>query len=80
MSAETHQAGAASKYDRLIAAAKAVRTCAVPMPYAVSSMGFSSARTAGLAPPLTITCPTPSTCESFCATIESAESYICESW
>ena len=42
-----------------------------------SARGFSSTRTAGLAPPPTITCPTPSTCASFCARMESAASYIC---
>jgi len=42
------------------------RTSPSPMPYLFSASGFSSARTAGSDPPPTFTCPTPSTCDSFC--------------
>jgi hypothetical protein len=43
----------------------------------LSAVGFSSARTAGSELPLTVTWPTPATCESFCATTVEAASYIC---
>ena len=46
------------------------------MPCAFSAVGLSSARTAGSALPPTVTCPTPRTCESFCATTVEAQSYI----
>ncbi len=42
-----------------------------------SSVGFTCTRTAGRELPQTSTCPTPSICESFCASTESAKSYIC---
>ena len=47
------------------------------MPLAASRVGSSSTRTAGSAPPPTVTWPTPSTCESFCASTVEAASYIC---
>ena len=40
-------------------------------------MGLSSTRTAGSELPPTVTWPTPRTCESFCATMVDAASYIC---
>ncbi len=46
------------------------RTCS-------SASGLSSTRTAGSELPPTVTWPTPSTCESFCASIVEAASYIC---
>ena len=59
------------------AAASALRTSPRPMPWALSAVGFSSTRTAGSELPLTVTCPTPCTCESFWATTDEAASYIC---
>src|ERR1700680_764645 len=58
---------------------RAVRTESRPTPSLFSSMGLTSARTAGFAPPPTKTCPTPSTCASFWARIESAALYISDS-
>ena len=55
----------------------APRTCSSEMPLAASRTGSSSTRTAGSAPPLTTAWPTPSTCESFCASTVEAASYIC---
>ena len=40
------------------------------------AVGFSSMRTAGSELPPTVTCPTPLTCDSFCAMIVEAASYI----
>ena len=55
----------------------APRTCSSETPLAASRTGSSDTRTAGSAPPLTVACPTPSTCESFCASTVEAASYIC---
>ena len=55
----------------------ALRTCSSEMPLDASRTGSSSTRTAGSAPPLTVAWPTPSTCESFCASTVEAASYIC---
>ena len=50
-----------------------VRICAVLMPYLFKAAGFNSTRTAGSELPPTLTCPTPSICDSFCAsTVEAA--------
>src|SRR5438128_5109039 len=46
------------------------------MPIWLRRFGSTRARTAGFAPPPTNTWPMPSTCESFCARIESAASYM----
>ena len=54
----------------------AARTSSTPMPYLLSAVGLSSTRTAGSELPPTVTCPTPSTCDSFCARIVDAASYI----
>ena len=48
-----------------------------PTPSLLSSIGLTSARTAGGAEPYMNTWPTPFTCDSFCDRIESAASYIC---
>ena len=47
------------------------------MPYLFNCDGFSSTRTPGSALPPTITWPTPVTCDSFCAMMVEAASYIC---
>ncbi len=47
------------------------------MPYLESDCGLSSTRTAGSELPPTCTWPTPSTWDSFCATMVDAASYIC---
>ena len=60
-----------------LAVASAVRTCSRPMPYLFTASGFSSTRTDGSALPPTITCPTPLICDSFCAMMVEAASYIC---
>ena len=54
-----------------------VRTSSRPSPALLSWVGLTSTRTPGSALPPTITWPTPSICESFCARIEEAASYIC---
>ena len=59
-----------------LALASVVRTWSRPICMLSRARGFSSTRTAGLAPPPTVTWPTPSTCASFWASIESAASYI----
>jgi hypothetical protein len=43
----------------------------------LSTVGLSSTRTAGSAEPATVTCPMPLTCDSFCARMVDAASYIC---
>ena len=55
----------------------ALRTCSSEMPWAARRTGSSATRTAGRAPPFTLAWPTPSTCESFCASTVEAASYIC---
>src|SRR2546427_6280351 len=55
----------------------AVRTWSSDTPLAASFTGSSSTRTAGSAPPLMDAWPTPSTCDSFCASTVDAASYIC---
>ena len=47
-----------------------------PMPYLFTVGGFSSMRTPGSALPPTITWPTPLICDSFCAMMVDAASYI----
>src|ERR1700676_3422848 len=47
------------------------------MSYLFNAGGFSSIRTLGRELPPTVTCPTPVICESFCARIVEAASYIC---
>ncbi len=59
-----------------LAAAIAARTSSSPTPYLLSACGFSSTRTAGSELPPTLTWPTPSICESFCAMMVDAASYI----
>ena len=59
-----------------LAAASAARTSSSATPYLKSVSGFNSTRTAGSELPPTLTCPTPSSCDSFCATIVDAASYI----
>ena len=44
-----------------LAEPNAARTCSTPIPSLLNSVGLSSARTAGRAPPPTNTCPTPGT-------------------
>ncbi len=46
------------------------------MPRWFSAVGLSSTRTAGSELPPTVTCPMPSTCDSFCASTVDATSYI----
>ena len=46
------------------------------MPYLFNASGFSSTRTAGSELPPTVTCPMPDTCDSFCAMMVEAASYI----
>src|SRR5579863_9119347 len=53
-----------------------LRTCSRPMPYLLRAVGFNSMRTLGSELPPTITCPTPLTCDSFCARMVEAASYI----
>ena len=48
----------------------------MPIPYLFRAVGFNSIRTAGNVPPPTITWPTPLTCESFCARMVDAASYM----
>src|ERR1700752_976105 len=50
-----------------LAAASVVRTWSRLTFIDSSTRGFSSTRTAGLAPPPTVTWPTPCTCEAICA-------------
>src|SRR5579862_9412036 len=56
---------------------KTDRTSSSPIPYLFRTAGSSSTRTPVRELPPTTTCPTPFTCESFCARIEDAASYIC---
>ena len=58
------------------AAINAARTSSSPSRIAFNCVGFSSTRTAGSELPPTFTCPTPSTCESFCCSTDDATSYI----
>jgi len=68
---------ATSPFGRFaLAAASADRTSFSPMPWFVSTAGSSSTRTPGSELPPTTTCPTPSTCASFCCRIDDATSYI----
>src|ERR1022692_4563960 len=60
-----------------LAAPNTLRICSRPMPYLFRAVGFSSILTLGSEPPPTDTCPTPPTCDSFCAMIVEAASYIC---
>ena len=60
-----------------LAALIAARTSVNAMPYLLTVSGFISTRTAGSAPPPTVTCPMPATCDSFCAMMVDAASYIC---
>ena len=59
-----------------LALASALRTCSRPMLYLLSVVGFTSTRTPGSELPPTVTCPTPSICDSFCARTVEATSYI----
>ena len=52
----------------------AVRTSSVAMPAFDSATGLSWIRTAGWSAPLTVTSPTPGTCEMRCASTVSATS------
>ena len=54
----------------------AARTSSGLIPYLNRAWGFSSTRTAGLAPPPRVTSPTPSTWLSFCCRMVAAASYI----
>ena len=54
-----------------------VRRSSRPSPSAFSTVGFTSTRTAGSAPPPTKTWPTPSTCAMRCCRTDEARSYIC---
>src|ERR1039458_8019365 len=56
---------------------KTDRTSSNPMPYLFRTAGSSSTRTPVKELPPTTTCPTPFTCESFCARMEEAASYTC---
>ena len=68
---------ATSPFGRLaLAAARTMRTSSSPSPFLFSAVGFRSTRTAGSAPPPTMTWPTPGTWASFCCRIEAAMSYI----
>src|SRR5580704_13674067 len=58
------------------AALSTLRTWSRPIPYLFKAGGLSSIRTLGSEPPPTVTWPTPLTCESFCAMIVEAASYI----
>ena len=55
---------------------RAARTCSRLRPIWLRRAGSTRTRTAGLAPPPTMTWPMPSTWESFWARIESAASYM----
>ena len=55
----------------------AVRTCLAADAVFVQRVGLSSTRTAGNELPPTVTWPTPCTCDSFCARMVEAASYIC---
>ena len=57
-----------------LTARSAVRISSRPTPIWLRRLGSTRTRTAGLAPPPTMTWPTPETCESFWARIESAAS------
>src|SRR6266705_122551 len=59
-----------------LAAACAARTSSSPIAYLLSAVGFSSTRTAGSDAPPTVTWPTPSAWEIFCARMVEAASYI----
>ena len=54
----------------------ASRTSSVAIPAFDSATGLSEIRTAGWSAPLTVTSPTPGTCEMRCASTVSATSYI----
>ena len=54
----------------------ASRTSSVAIPAFESATGLSAMRTAGWSAPLTVTSPTPGTCEIRCAITVSAASYI----
>ena len=54
----------------------ASRTSSVAIPAFDSATGLSAIRTAGWSAPLTVTSPTPGTCEMRCAITVSATSYI----
>ena len=62
-----------------VATASALRTSTSPSPTPVSASGSTWTRTAGCCPPPTVTCPTPSICEIFCARIAFAASKTCAS-
>src|SRR4051795_9130451 len=51
-------------------------TSSVAIPAVDSATGRSAIRTAGWSAPLTVTSPTPGTCEIRCASTVSATSYI----
>ncbi len=58
---------------KALAAARAARTSSVLMPARFRASGLSRTRTAGSAPPPTVTSPTPGICEIFWAsTVEAA--------
>gem|GEM_PF-1279378 len=59
-----------------LALASAVRTSSSDTPRLASAPGSTVTRTAGSELPPTVTSPTPSTCDSFCATMVEARSYI----
>ena len=59
-----------------LALISANRTSSVAIPAFESATGLSEIRTAGWSAPLTVTSPTPGTCEMRCAITVSAASYI----
>ncbi len=59
-----------------LVALMAARTSSSPIAYLLSAVGFNSTRTAGSELPPTVTWPMPFTCESFCASMVDAASYI----
>ncbi len=74
---QSRAAFAMSPFGRLaLAEVSAARTSSRLSPRSLSAVGSTSTRTAGSAPPPTLTCPTPLTCESFCCRIDDPMSYI----
>ena len=53
------------------------RTSSIDRPTPASAPGSTETRTAGCCPPPTVTCPTPDTCEIFCARMVFA---VSKSW
>ena len=60
----------------VLAAASVVRTSSMDRPVRLRAIGLTSTRTAGRAPPPTLTCPTPGTWDSLCCRIEEPMSYM----